>query len=122
MAVTRKAGRKTTDPTAQAIRLIRFRLQETQSEFAARFNTWPSAVARWETARVAPGIPNLLSLLNLSAIPEERNPIIDALKSRGIDDAIANFLRYFSPSPGNAPVPLGDSIARPTEGGNVQIS
>ena len=109
---------------ARTILLMRRRLDLGQVEFSrlvlGKFT--PGITSRWESGRMVPGTENLLRLLKTAGTPQERAPIVEALRSRGIDDLIAQVQPYLLSSLGNAPVPSSTSIAPPIEGGNVQIS
>ncbi len=74
-------------PLTGAIRSIRKRLQLGQIEFTVlvldKYVT--GAISRWERGRYVPGIKNLLRLLILAETPHEREPILEALKDRGVD-------------------------------------
>ena len=111
-------------PLTWAIRSMRRRLRLRQVKFSELVlgSNRQGLVSRWESGQLIPDIPNLLRLLALGATPEERRPIIDALKARGIDDVVAKLPAYLSSNPGNISVSPSDSIAPAMEGSNGQIA
>jgi hypothetical protein len=84
-------------PLSWAIRSIRWRLRKRQIAFSILIvgHSIAPLVSRWESGQVVPGLKNLLSLLKLAETPQERTPIIDALKVEGIDELIGNLPAYF---------------------------
>jgi len=75
-------------PLTWAIRSMRRRRRMGQVKFTklvlGRYVT--GAVSRWESGQIVPSTKNLLRLLRLAEVSEERSPILQALKARGIDE------------------------------------
>jgi transcriptional regulator with XRE-family HTH domain len=71
-------------PLGSAIASIRRRLGKSQSAFSLLVSGTPFAnpVSTWESGQFVPRRSSLISLLKLAATPEERAPIVDALKPK----------------------------------------
>jgi DNA-binding transcriptional regulator YiaG len=72
------------DPVALAIRAIRNRLGLTQSAFAEMLAVHQSMLSRFETGAEKPCTERLIHLLRMVRTDSERQPIVAALKPRGV--------------------------------------
>lgn len=80
---TKKTSRKAGGDFGRALRSIRLRQNCGQAEFA-RLQGWPQAtLSQYESGDARPSTERLIALLRLAA-DDERDPILTALKSRGI--------------------------------------
>jgi hypothetical protein len=108
-------------PLTWALRTIRRRLRLRQAAFEILLLNHPytGLISRWESGQLVPSIENLLRLLKLAETPQERTPIVDALKARGIDELLADLQPYLSAIGGDLPSSSTDRIAPVGEDCNV---
>ncbi len=69
---------------AQAIVLIRSRLNLGRRHLAVRLDCPYGTVLKWENGRACPSPGYLVKLITLAKSTEERQPLVNALANRGI--------------------------------------
>jgi DNA-binding transcriptional regulator YiaG len=76
-------GNATTD-TAKAVLLIRERLGIGRRHFSAKLDCSYFTLRIWETGKNEPNALYLLKLLSIAELPDERDPLVNALARRGV--------------------------------------
>jgi len=76
----------------KAIRCIRRRLGLGQIALVIRLTGRPHAgeVSRWEAGQLVPTLKMLLRLLHLAETATEREPILEALRARGVEQLVSD--------------------------------
>ena len=79
-------------PLAEAVQSIRRRLGLGQIGLTMALGGGISGgeISRYESGHVVPGLRTLVSLLHLTELPEERQPILEALRAQGIEELLSN--------------------------------
>jgi transcriptional regulator with XRE-family HTH domain len=117
-----RAGEIRDTPLTWAVRSIRRRAGLGQIAFANLLLGRPahSLVSRWESGQIVPSTENLLRLFRAAETPQERRPILDALRLRGIDGLVASLQPYLSSSGFDLSASSSHSIAPVGEGCNAR--
>jgi len=79
-------------PLSESVRSIRRRLGLGQIGFTTILSGKISAgeISRYESGQVVPSIKMLVALLRCAETPEEREPILEALRAQGIEELLSD--------------------------------